>query len=217
MTDCLILGFYDSDLEDYLEMVKSMGADSGAFKDLDLALIELDGKKYRSMDVLNHFYAHGRPEPHKAFHNADFLWPVITYLGTYLSKRGITFDYVNLPHLEKEKFIESLRSENILTVAITTTLYVSPQPILELIKLIREHNKTVTIIVGGPYISNQVKSSDDSLNRLFRYLGADVYVTCQEGEFALVNVINALRSGESLGDVENIAYRQGEDYAFTKS
>jgi radical SAM PhpK family P-methyltransferase len=215
MIDCLILGFYDSNLDDYLEMVKSMGADSGAFKDLDLALIELGGKKYRSMDVLNHFYAQGRTEAHKAFHNADFLWPVITYLGTYLSKRGLTFDYVNLPHLEKEKLIGLLRGGNILSVAITTTLYVSPEPILELVKLIREHDDAVTVIVGGPYITSQVKSSDDSLNRLFRYLGADVYVTCQEGELALVNVIKALKSGGCFNDIENIAYRQGEDYTFT--
>jgi anaerobic magnesium-protoporphyrin IX monomethyl ester cyclase len=216
--DCLIIGFYDSDFPEYVEMVKSMGETSGAYRDLNLAFINFDGKPHRSMDMLNRFYFEDKGAPARPFNNADFLWPVVTYLGTYLTKKGYSFDYVNLPHLEKDKLRDKLSGDDILTIAITTTLYVSAHPILELIALIRQYNTTAKIIVGGPFISNQPKLGDFiALQRLFKYIGADIYVISQEGEAALVNILSALKNKASLDGVENIAYRQGERYVTTST
>jgi radical SAM PhpK family P-methyltransferase len=216
MTDCLIIGFNDSNFGEYVDMVRGMGTDSGGFRDLRLAYLNYEGKPYRSLDLLTRFYYEGRPGPHRTFTNTDFLWPVVTYLGTYLSRRGLTFDYVNLPAIERDKLKEKLADKDLLTVAITTTLYVSMHPILELISFIREHNERVTIIVGGPYISNQPKLGDpDTIQRLLSFIGADIYVISSEGEAALVNVIQALKAKDSLDKVDNIAYRDGGRYVFT--
>lgn len=218
MTDCLILGFYDSNFAGYVDMIKSMGTESGAFKDLNLAYINFNGQPHRSMDVLNHYYFEDKDGERKRFHNADFLWPVVLYLGSYLAKRGYSFDYVNLPHLEKEKFKEKLRKNDITTIAITTTLYVSIHPVLELIQFIKEHNTTAKIIVGGPYISNLPKMTDQlTLQRLLKYIGADVYVISNEGETALVNVIEAIKNNASLDKVDNIAYKQNGKFLRTQS
>ena len=217
MTDCLIVGFYDSDFPAYVDMARSMGAESGAYRDLSLAFVEHDNKPQRSMDILNNFYFQDKAGPHKPFHNADFIWPVVTYLSSYLERHGLSFDYVNLPHLERDKFKELL-STDILTIAITTTLYVSAHPVLEIISFIRQYNPTVKIIVGGPYISNQIKTAEPEVNQqVFKYLGADFYVVCQEGELALVSLIKALKNGTSLDQVDNIAYRRGNDYHTTRS
>lgn len=218
MIDCLIIGFNDSDFASYVEMVESMGKDSGAYRDLDLALIEYQGRPQRSMDVLNHFYSQTKSGVHKPFHNADFLWPVVTYLGSYLHQRGLSFDYVNLFHLEKEKLKEKLLKNDVLTIAITTTLYVSPHPILEIVSFIRQYNDTAKILVGGPYISNQPKlGNQEAIQHLFKHLGADIYVISSEGEGALVNTIRALKTGTSLDRVDNIAYRDGEHYVLTST
>jgi anaerobic magnesium-protoporphyrin IX monomethyl ester cyclase len=218
MTDCLIIGFNDSDFTSYVEMVKSMGEDSGAYRDLALAFVDYEGKPHRSMDILNRFYYENKSGPRKLFNNADFLWPVVTYLSTYLTRRGLSSDYINLFHVEKEQLREKLLKNDILTVAITTTLYVSAHPILEIISFIREHNRTARIVLGGPYISNQVKTTEDaSLQEMFQYLGADFYVTCQEGELALVNLIRALKNQTDLHQVDNIAYRNGAGYVMTKA
>ena len=218
MIDCLIIGFNDSDFGTYVDLVRSMGTDSGAFRDLNLAFIEYEGKPYRSMDILNRFYWEDKPGQRKPFHNADFLWPVVTYLGSYLTQRDLTFDYVNLFHLEKEKLREKLVNNEVLTVAITTTLYVSPHPIIDIVPFVRECNPKVKILVGGPYISNQPKLSDhQTTQRLFDYLGADIYVISQEGEGALVNIIHALKNGASLDKVDNIAYRDGHKFVMTST
>jgi len=218
MTDCLIVGFYDSDFPAYVDMVRSMGAESGAYRDLALAFVEYDNKPQRGMDILNHFYFQDKAGPHKHFHNADFIWPVVTYLSSYLKKHGLSFDYVNLPHIEREKFKDLLLNDDILTIAITTTLYVSAHPILEIISFIRQYNQNARIVVGGPYISNQIKTAEPEVNQqVFKYLGADFYVFCQEGELALVNLIKALKNGTDLDRVDNIAYRQGRNYHMTSS
>jgi len=191
-----------------------MGNNSGAYKDLQLAIIHYQGKPYRATDILNYFYWEERGREGKSFHNADFLWPVITYLGTYLHRRGIEFDYVNLFHLEKEKLKEKLLSENILTIAITTTLYVSPDPIFEIVSFIRQYNQTAKIIVGGPFISNQAKSDQDLLEGLFTAIGADFYVISSEGEAALAELILALKTGTGVENISNLSYRRAGRYVF---
>ena len=217
MTDCLLIGFNDSDFSNYVEMVKSMGTDSGAFRDLNLAYIDYLGSPRRSMDLLN-LFRFDLNSGHPLLHNADFLWPVITYLSTYLHRRGLSYDYINLFHLQKESLKEKLLHDEILTIAVTTTLYVSAHPLLEIIAFIREHNQKARIIVGGPFISNQPRmSDDDSLQRLFKYIGADVYVISQEGEQTLVDVINCLKSGDSLSKVANLAFREGDNYVRTET
>ncbi len=216
MTDCLVIGFYDSDFGNFVDLVKSMGTDSGAFRDLNLTYIDFEGKSRHSMDVLNHFYFEDKCVQQKPFHNADFLWPVVTYLGSYLHSRGYSFDYVNLPHLEKDKLREKLANKDLLTIVITTTLYVSAHPILDLMKFIKEHNTTAKVIVGGPYISNLPKLTNPaSLQRLFKYIGADIYVINSEGEQTLVNIIEALKNKSSLEKINNIAYQQNRRFVMT--
>lgn len=217
-TDCLIIGFNASNFEEYVKMVRAMGEDSGAFKDLDLAFIDYAGKPQHSLDILNHFYGAGRDVPHQPFHNADFIWPVVLYLGSFLARRGFSFDYVNLFQQQQAELRAKLRNDEILTIAITTTLYVSPEPILEIISFIRQHNTRAQIIVGGPYISNQFKTMEPAAAQaLFRYLGADIYVTCQEGELTLTNVLRSLKQGLPLEFVDNIAWRRGSDFVITQS
>ncbi|MEZ4868988.1 MAG: PhpK family radical SAM P-methyltransferase [Caldilineaceae bacterium] len=215
MTDCLLIGFNDSDFNQYVEMVRAMGEDSGAFRDLNLAYITHEGHHYRALDILSHFQPAYSAD---FYHNTDFLWPTITCLGSYLHQRGFTFDYVNVFQLEKEQLKQKLLNDDILTIAITTTLYVSAHPILEIIDFIRQYNTTAKIIVGGPHISNKVQSDADliEVRDVFDYIGADLYVFSREGEYALYQILQALKGHGRLADVDNIAYLDGDDYEITR-
>lgn len=216
MIDCLIIGFNDVKLENYINLVRAMGEDSGAYRDLNLYFLQHEGEYYHSMSLLNRFSSGSRTNG-KNLHNADFLWPVVLYLGSYLAKRGFTFDYVNLFHLEEEKLKSKICQNNIRTIAITTTLYVTPYPILEIISFIRKYNDTAKIIVGGPYISNQTKMLDrKTLESLLSYIDADVYIDSPEGELALANTLTALKARSPLSSVDNIIYKDGNHYAFTQ-
>jgi anaerobic magnesium-protoporphyrin IX monomethyl ester cyclase len=205
MVDCMLIGCNEGKFSEYLRSVEALGRDSGAWRDLNLAFITVDGKPYRSMDILN---AYSDLPGDKALSNLDFLWPAITYLSTYLVRRGFTVGYINLFQEEQKEFAEKLDHDGILTVAITTTLYVSVLPIIEIVQFIRRYNSKVRIIIGGPFIHNQaVTMTPEVLSGLFEYIGADIYVISQEGEQALAGILAALKKGASLSSVNNIAFR----------
>lgn len=209
MIDCLIIGFNDTDFSEQVELLRSMGERSGAYRDLDLAFIEIDGHPMRCLDVVNdaRAKANGSVGPH--LHNADFLWPVILCLHTYLTRHGFVSDFLNLFHLERERLRAKLSQGNVRTVAITTTLYVSPHPILEIVGFVRSVDPRIGIIVGGPYIHNQAQLFDrEALLQLMEYLGADYYVISREGEATLAALLAAFRGSGSLGDVPNLGYRR---------
>lgn len=217
MTDCVIIGVNDMAVERYYKMIKAMGIDTGAFQDIDLAVIEHNGKVYRALDILSYFNGLNNSNGKRQLHNLDFLWPAVTYLGSYIYKRGYSFDYINLFHFEQEKLKEKLIKGDILSIAITTTLYVSIEPIKEIVSFIKKYNKTVKIIIGGPFIYNQTKANNKkNIQILFNYIGADFYVIGNEGEQCLVNILKSLKNGNRLDNIPNISYKNGREYLFTK-
>jgi radical SAM PhpK family P-methyltransferase len=149
------------------------------------------------------------------FHNADFLWPVVTYLTTFLHRRGFSVEYVNLFQAEKGRLSRFLAGP-VRSVAVTTTLYVSPQPVIEIIRFVRELAPDVTIIVGGPYVANTAAvAHGPKLEAVFDYLGADIYVVTREGEATLAGVLDALRAGRSLRAIANLVFREGDAFVQT--
>jgi anaerobic magnesium-protoporphyrin IX monomethyl ester cyclase len=215
VTDCLLIGYNDGKFSDYLNDIQSTGTDSGAWRDVNLAFIEIEGKPHRSMDVLNAYRSPQSPAQ-KTLSNMDFFWPVITYLSTFVQRRGFSVDYVNLFQNEKEELRRKLEQEDILLVAITTTLYVSVQPVLEVVEFVRKHNRSAKIVVGGPFIYNQAQMLDSrQLARLFDFIGADLYVISTEGEQALANLLKALKEKSPLTNIDNIAFRDKRSFVRT--
>jgi radical SAM PhpK family P-methyltransferase len=216
MIDCLIVGFNEIDTARYVRMVRSMGTASGAWRDLNLALLDYRGELHHALEVFADLHHEGRPGPSLQLHNADFLWPTILYLGSYLQRRGFTFDYVNLFAREKEEFRRKLHEHKVLTVAITTTLYVIPEPILDIVEFVRREAPDVRIVVGGPYVSNNTSALDDEgLQRFFKLIGADFYVDSSEGEETLARLLDALKGGGDVTEIRNLAFRRGGRYVTT--
>ncbi|EIW16653.1 PhpK family radical SAM P-methyltransferase [Pelosinus fermentans] len=217
MIDCLIIGHNDGDFDAIVKTLHSMGTDHPDYRDLNLNFIEYNNKAYRALDILDYFYYQNNNDAYRSFHNADLLWNVIMYLGTYLSRRGFSFDYINLFQFEKDKLREKLEHNNYLTIAITTTIYTTVEPIQEVISFIKKINNTANIIVGGPFIAKQVETIDISnLKLLFGYIGADYYILSREGEQALADLLYALKKTVTISNIKNISYKKGKDYIITK-
>jgi anaerobic magnesium-protoporphyrin IX monomethyl ester cyclase len=216
MIDSIIIGYNNYEMNAYVSKVKSMGLTSGAYRDLNVNHIKYADNAYYALDILSHFYHEGREASQKPFHVFDLLNPAIIYLGTYLHKRGFNFNYVNLFHFEKEKLQALLTENEVLTVAITTTNYVSPEPIQEIISFVKKYNQQAKIIVGGPYINYQYKTQDRSVViGQFEYLDADFYVMNVQGEESLVNILKSLKNGHDFDQINNIAYKFNGHYVFT--
>jgi radical SAM PhpK family P-methyltransferase len=214
--DCLLIGFHDTNFSEFVDMMRGMGEDTGSFRDLNLAFTEVDGKPQRCLDLVNHFMAEAGIAPDTPYENCDFVWPVVLYLGSFMRRRGFTFDYVSLFHREKDELPTRLEGKTYRCVVITTTVYVSPHPIIEIVQYLRSLGITAPVIIGGPYISSQHKvMSQEDLTLLFQFLGGDIYVISSEGETTLAKVMERLRVGAALDGIPNIATRgEGDSFDF---
>lgn len=216
--DCLLIGPNEMNFPEYEESVRKMGVHSGAFRDLSLNFIRYNNRPYHAMELFNLFCC-GNGSTGKGIEPVtmgEVLSPAIAYLGTFLTKHGFTFDYINSFQERKEELERKLKKNNILTIAITTTLYISPFPIFEIMNFIKKHNRTVRVIVGGPFVATQIRVVDrETLEYLFESIGADFYVNSAQGEAALVNIIKALKGNLPLDQIDNIYYKTHKGYRFT--
>ena len=98
------------------------------------------------------------------------------------------------------------------TVAITTTYYVDPTPVIGIVEFVRRHAPETRIVIGGPHVFNTVFNNvlaDDVVTQdyLLHRMGGDIYITDSQGEASLVGVLTALRDGvDHLAKVPNLIY-----------
>ena len=214
MIDCFLVGQNQITFQEYERSVKKMGVRSGAYRDLDINTLQLNNEIYSAADIFNLFCSNDNSiQPIK---RVETFSAGIAYLGTYLYRRGFTFDYVNSFQDEKEYLKEQIQGNKVLTIAILTTFYVTPLPIVEIIRFIRQYNQKVKIIVGGPYVSTKFRACNaNELDYLFKSLGADFYVNSSQGEAALVNIISSLKNNLTFGNINNIYYKTDKGFVST--
>jgi len=217
--DCLLIGHNEMNFSDYERDIRKMGTHSGAYRDLNLNFILYDNQPYTASEIFNLFYCsnnHGK-DTGKPVRVTEVFSAAISYLGTYLSRRGFVFDYVNAFQVEKEALKQKLTQENILTIAIITTLYVSPLPIIEIIDFIKQNNRTAKIVIGGPFVSTrfQVLNKEALKFLLESTLDVDIYVNSSQGELTLTRILHALKNNLPLDQVNNIYYKTGNGYQGT--
>lgn len=220
--DCFFIGHNEIPFEQYEKNIRTMGSQSGAYRDLNLNFITYNNKAYSASDIFNLF---SRNENNLQNSSATLrvlscnsvFSAAIAYLGSYLNRRGYRFDYVNSFQDESNELAQKLRPNNILAIGIITTYYVSAFPIIEIIEFIRRYNKTAKIIVGGPFVSTKCRSLEPAaLEYLFSSsIGADIYVNSSQGEATLVKIIEALKNNTPLDTIPNIYFKTQEGYIST--
>jgi radical SAM PhpK family P-methyltransferase len=206
--DCLIIGHNEMDFSDYQGKIRKMDGNNGAYRDLNLEYTWYNNQPHTISDIFNLFYYnhHSPGNDMKPLTNGENFSAAIAYLGTYLHRKGLTFDYINSFQDDKEELIEKLIFCDFRAIAITTTFYVSIFPILEVIDLIKKYNQSAKIIVGGPFIYNQYLTQEPAfLEYLFKsVLGADFYVIDPQGEAALVELLKNLTNNSPVDHVTNV-------------
>jgi radical SAM PhpK family P-methyltransferase len=202
--------------ESYEEKIRQMGVSSGAYRDLNLNYIKRDNKLYTAGDAFNKFcYGNSNLDNSPGAYSLGNLFSLtIAYLGSYLYKRGFTFDFVNSFQDEKAYLIERLQNDNILTVIIPTTLYVTSFPISEIIAFIRQYNTTARIIIGGPFVATQLRTIKEEILReyFFKSFEADIYINSSQGEYALAQTIYAIKNNLTLHGIDNIIFKDKDKY-----
>jgi len=213
--DCLLIGHNEINFEEYEKIAETMGMKSGAYRDLNLNFIRWNNKPYTAAGIFNLLM--DKEGTYKPLNFGETFSAAIAHLGSYLNRNGFTFDYVNSFQDEKDRLAEILKDNTIITIAILTTLYVFALPIIEIIDFVKKHNPRAKLVVGGPFISTQVRSQDrGALEYLFKdTIKADLFVNSSQGEATLVKIIRALKNNLPLDRVENIFYKTGDKLVST--
>jgi radical SAM PhpK family P-methyltransferase len=221
--DCIVIGYNEVPFVKYESFLRNYGEDAEAYRDLKFSFVDLGGKKFDYMDLLNHVFTLAQPEggipaSHgKELKSGDIPNLAAVYLTNFLRNHGHETRYINLFQHEKEKLIEYL-ADDPFCVAITTTFYVVNLPAVEVVKFIREHNPKVKIVVGGPLISNHARNYKDAdeFKAALDDIGADIYVIEGQGELTLSQIVDTLKNGGDLSTVPNIVYLESGKLLKTK-
>ncbi|MBD3315675.1 MAG: PhpK family radical SAM P-methyltransferase, partial [Chitinivibrionales bacterium] len=216
MIDCFIVGANEKSIEEQIAQARTQPSAAEYSRYLNLSYIVHEGKPYQPLDLVNHFLTPMNGAQSKKLNSTDFIQTAILYLGSYLHREGFTFDYVNLYREEKDEFKEKLSNNRILTIAITTTLYTSPEPIFEIIEFVKKYNSQAKIVVGGPFVHYMHRTLHPLMVKSFLAQSAiDFLVISSEGELALTNILGALKNNQPLDSINNIAYKDGDAVRMT--
>jgi p-methyltransferase len=205
--DCVIVGYNDISARQMNEVHPTANDVSGAARTVLHNTIELSGKRMNYMSLLNTALAatlHQNP----GLHVMKMPNLAICYLKSFLSRRGLDVEYINFFDAEKERLAQVLQ-QGVRVAAITTTFYVEPDPIIEIVQFIRQQAPETLIIVGGPHIFNVCNDYDEvTQNYLLRQIGADIYIHDGQGEDTLAKLLFELRKPETreLGTIPNLIY-----------
>lgn len=203
--DCVIVGHNEPEFAEFERQVRKAGTASCGWRDLSLNFAMREGKAMTLGGILRSIHSR-EPSIVRPVGFFDMFSATIAYLGTYLHRRGYSFDYVRSFRGEQDRLEELLRAGP-RAVAVTTTYYVTPEPLAEVVSTVRRLCPGTTIVVGGPFVANQARALDpETLYYLLHEIGADLYVNSGQGEETLTRVLDALREGRSPTAIDNVLY-----------
>src|SRR5688500_14695433 len=208
--DCVVIGYNEIPFDRYERFLRNYGENTEAYRDLKFSFVNLGEKKLDYVGLMNHAHSAARGGNGSAleetYKSGDIPNLAAAYLTAFLRRRGLRTEYINLFQYEKQRLIDLL-AEDPQCVAITTTFYVVNLPVNEMVEFIRQHNRKVKIVVGGPLISNHHRNfRGDEFKTAVEDIGADIYVIEGQGELTLSQVVACLKNGGDLSSVPNLAY-----------
>jgi radical SAM PhpK family P-methyltransferase len=208
--DCVVIGYHELPFERYEHFLKGYGEDTEAYRDLKFSFVEIGDRKLDYINLLNHVLElSGRPAGKNRLRSGDIPNLAAAYLVNFMRKKGFSAECINLFEPEREKLSVYLEKDP-LVVAITTTFYVVNMPVNEIVEFIRQRNRKVKIVIGGPLVSNHARNyKGEELKATLGDMGADIYVVEGQGELTLAAITACLKDGGNLSDVPNIIYFEG--------
>jgi len=208
--DCVVIGHNDGDLDTLMRRVRQGEGASGRYADLKLNSVLVGGRRLHHMDLINRALGTDYnvfAQPHLGAH----------YLASFMRRRGLRTAVINLFSQEQARLDELLEA-GVRAVALTTTYYIEPEPLAEIVEYVRKRAPETRIVVGGPFIFNVCSYFDAaSQDYVFDTIGADLYIFDSQGESTLTAAVRALRDGgaDALAQVPNLTYRAGREFART--
>lgn len=203
--DCLIIGHNEVSFQDYISRQQKKNA---VYYELSYSFLYDNENPVTLQDLYNKYVNKEKINKYGKFDSSSLFNTAIAYLGTYLNKENIKFDFINSFHSEKDKLEFLLKNNEYRAIVITTTFHYFAFPIQEIVQFIKMFSRNAKIIIGGPYIyGNMFLSKEIKKEIIHKSLGGDIYIVSPQGEDTLVEILNALKNDVDYKNIKNIAYK----------
>ena len=217
MIDCVIIGMNERPFDDYVKNKLIYQNHSADFANMLSQAVNIEGTYYSSLKLLTMLL---NQTAERQFDLNAFHMPYLAlfYLGTYLKKRDLSVEIVNNFNKDREKLNKLLLS-NVRSIAISTTFYLTDEPIIEIVRYIRSRNKKVKIIVGGLRIIDIFTSEPlDVAEFSLKMMDADYYIVERQGEAALLELVTALKNHETpdVSSIPNVITVKNGEFIYSK-
>lgn len=205
-TDCLVIGYNDTPFSEHEQLARLKGEGSVEFRASRRDHVQFEGQALPYMDLLNVLDQRhrGRRAETFAYHIGEVPNLASVYLTNHLRRHNLSVEFVSATRPEQGR-LAALLTSSPRVVAITTTFYLSPEPVIELVNVVRELSPSTIVVVGGPLIMNLASDLDtNAFTWVLEEMGADVYVHESEGEETLLQLVSAIKADGPLGRVPNL-------------
>jgi len=212
--DCVLIGYSESDMSrDELALALTVPREDlpPPIRSLLRTTIGLGGNHYGYLEGLSAARAEaGLREGVLTVSELPSLGTL--YLANYLEAHGHSAAFVNSFTYERDE-LARLVAGRPRSVAVTTTFYLAPAPVIEIVRFVRSLDPTVPIVVGGPLIDNYCRAGfGPALDRVLDRMGADFYVWESQGESTLDRLVTAIVEGSDPAAVPNTLVRDGSGW-----
>jgi radical SAM PhpK family P-methyltransferase len=204
--DCLVIGHYDMRLEELASRLRPNRDHSGAFSEIRTNSVRVDRQQLSYSELFDELCrvswgAQARLNPFNAPHSGAI------FLANRLRRAGLGAEILSFVSRHGHELVDALASARFKVVAITTTFYVEPSAILELVKYIRSVDESTFIVVGGPFVVARAAKNAVTAAAELEVLGADAVIFDTQGEQALVELVRQVSVGRlDPGGIPNVAY-----------
>lgn len=214
--DCLIIGTNEMTSINHKNVTQCFNQQSASIREKNLNYVNYEGEDYRAPELIKKaILKKSKEQSIGSFCVNETISAAILYLGTAIHNEGLSFDFVNSFQSDKDDLIRILKENEVLSIAVTTTFYVNPWPVVEIIRYIRKYSKA-PIIVGGPYIYGQeLLGQIDNFISVLNLINADYYVVSPHGEDILCHIIQSIKKNLICKDIANMYYKQDGTFHFT--
>jgi radical SAM superfamily enzyme YgiQ (UPF0313 family) len=152
------------------------------------------------------------------------------YLLNYLQQHDFDVELINSFYEQKDEF-QRLLERSPRAVVISTTFMVGKQILKKLVDDIRELAPDIFIFAGGPFVYlsylmlqrlHDANYDTDSAKDDFLFLANDYepdidrYIISLRGEKILCETLTKIKAGQSVDDLPNLAYLDGNTYHFSR-
>lgn len=135
----------------------------------------------------------------------------ISYLGTELGKRDLSFEFINSIEGSIHVLEQYLQNKEILSIGISTTICPSLEQLTKLIKFIKKLRPEIPIILGGALIvyfaREKLKDGKEIFNKEMRDINADYIVNSIYGEDVFAKLVLSLKQKKNCNNIPNLLIR----------